>query len=92
MFRFIWLLCTYLLHSGSFMLCLLCTETEILERVIHDSFAEKGRKLFVTMNIRNVTFDHDSLNGKYECHAYAVKGKERKTYTFSINVIKSKTL
>jgi len=65
----------------------------VLERVLHDSFAESGLKLYITMNIRNVAMADDSTNGKYECHAYGVNDIKRSdSYTFSVNVIKSKTL
>jgi len=76
------------------LFCATLTDT-VLERVIHDSFAENGRKLFVTMHIKNVTMEDDSQNvnkGSYECHAYAVGDKKGDSFGFSVNVIKSKTL
>ena len=65
----------------------------VLERVLHDSFAESGLKLYITMNIRNVTVADDSKNGNYECHSYGVNDiVQSDTYLFSITVIESKTL
>ncbi|XP_078371492.1 hemicentin-2-like [Oculina patagonica] len=47
--------------------------------------------LFVTMHIRNVTLDDDSLYGalgSYECHAFAVGDvMERARHGFSVSVI-----
>ncbi|XP_078370890.1 immunoglobulin superfamily member 10-like isoform X1 [Oculina patagonica] len=50
---------------------------------------ENGRKLFVTMHIRNVTMKDDSTNklGNYECHAYAVNHYVPARYGFSVNVV-----
>ena len=65
----------------------------VLETVLHDSFAESGLKLYITMNIRNVTMADDSANGNYECQSYGVNDIEKRDdYKFSINVIESKTL
>ncbi|XP_068741187.1 basigin-like isoform X1 [Montipora capricornis] len=48
-------------------------------------------KLFVTLNIRNVTNDDDSdgILGRYECHAFAVNDSvaESKRHGFTVNVI-----
>ena len=59
-------------------------------KVLHNWFAESGRKLFKTMYIKNVTMKDDSKTAGYECHAYAVNEKKVPTYGFSINVIESK--
>lgn len=61
---------------------------------VPDSFAENGRKLFVTMHIINVTKEDDSHSdkGSYECHAYAVNHNTVKKYGFSVNVVEGKTL
>lgn len=60
---------------------------------VHDSFAENGRKLFVTMHIINVTVDDDSnsVKGSYECHAYAVNHNIVKKHGFGVNVVEGKT-
>ena len=66
--------------------------TQIL---MHEPFAENGRKLFVTMHIRNVTLEDDSnigIKGSYECHAYAVGHNKVSKYGFSVNVVEGKTL
>ena len=60
-------------------------------KVLHNWFAENGRKLFKTMYIKNVTMKDDSKTAGYECHAYAVNEKKVPSYGFSINVIESKT-
>lgn len=46
-------------------------------------------KLFVTLNIRNVTTDDDSNSGlgRYECHAFAVNDSVPRKHGFTINVI-----
>ncbi|XP_068691647.1 uncharacterized protein, partial [Montipora foliosa] len=55
-------------------------------------FTEKliqGVKLYTTMHIRNVTFEHDSAGrlGRYECHAYAVNDSVPRKHGFTVNVI-----
>lgn len=49
-------------------------------------------KLFVTLHIRNVTGDDDSLGplGGYECHAYAVADPNMRRHGFTVNVIRRK--
>ena len=46
-------------------------------------------KLFVTLNIRNVTTDDDSNSGlgRYECHAFAVNDSAVQKHGFTVNVI-----
>ncbi|XP_068692478.1 uncharacterized protein [Montipora foliosa] len=46
-------------------------------------------KLFVTLNIRNVTIDDDSDGslGRYECHAFAVNDSVARKHGFTVNVI-----
>jgi len=54
---------------------------------------ENGRKLFVTLHIRNVTMEDDSAVGalgRYECHAYAVGDPVARGHGFSVNVIRRK--
>ena len=54
---------------------------------------ENGRKLFVTLHIRNVTRDYDSQYGalgRYECHAYAVGDPLERKHGFSVNVVERK--
>ena len=57
------------------------------------SFADSKKKLFVTMFIRNVTLDDDSLFGvlgRYECHAFAVGNDvQSERHGFSVSVITS---
>jgi len=58
------------------------------------SFADgKKKKLFLTMFIRNVTLDDDSLFGAlgtYECHAFAVGNDvQSERHGFSVSVITS---
>ena len=57
------------------------------------TFKLTGVKLYTTMHIRNVTFEHDSRNGSlggYECQTYAVNGLVPGRHGFSVNVIPSK--
>ena len=52
-----------------------------------------GRKLIVTMTIKNVTLNDDSTYGplgRYECHALAVGDPLERRHGFSVNVILSK--
>ena len=57
------------------------------------TFKLTGVKLYTTMHIRNVTFEHDSVVGslgRYECHAYAFNDSVPKRHGFTVNVIPSK--
>ena len=47
-------------------------------------------KLFVTLNIRNVTLEDDSSGalGRYECHAFAVNDSAARKHGFTVKVIK----
>ena len=52
-----------------------------------------GKKLIVTMTIKNVTLNDDSTFGplgRYECHAFAVGDPVARKYGFYVNVILSK--
>ena len=52
-----------------------------------------GRKLIVTMTIKNVTLNDDSTFGplgRYECHAFAKGDLLERRHGFSVNVISSK--
>ena len=52
-----------------------------------------GRKLIVTMTIKNVTLNDDSTYGamgRYECHAFAGGDPVARTHGFTVNVILSK--
>ena len=52
-----------------------------------------GRKLIVTMTIKNVTLNDDSTFGalgRYECHAFAKGDPVERRHGFSVNVILSK--
>ena len=52
-----------------------------------------GRKLIVTMTIKNVTLNDDSTYGplgRYECHTFAEGDPEVRRHGFSVNVILSK--
>ena len=52
-----------------------------------------GRKLIVTMTIKNVTLSDDSTFGelgRYECHAFAKGDPKERRHGFSVNVISSK--
>jgi len=55
------------------------------------TFEDSKKKLFVTMFIRNVTLDDDSLFGvlgRYECHAFAVGNDvQSERHGFSVSVI-----
>lgn len=50
---------------------------------------ENGRKLFVTLHIRNATTADDSVGplGRYECLAFAVGRNDSKNYGFGITVL-----
>ena len=52
-----------------------------------------GRKLNVTMTLKNVTLNDDSTFGalgRYECHAFAGGDPVERRHGFSVNVISSK--
>ena len=52
-----------------------------------------GRKLIVTMTIKNVTLNDDStygLLGRYECHTFAEGDPKVRRHGFSVHVILSK--
>ena len=54
---------------------------------------ENGRKLFVTLHIRNVTMEDDSQYGalgRYECHAYAVGDPVARKHGFTVSVMERK--
>ena len=57
------------------------------------TFCAVGRKLFVTMTIKNVTLNDDSTYGalgRYECHTFAVGDPLERKHGFTVNVISSK--
>ena len=52
-----------------------------------------GRKLIVTMTLKNVTLNDDSsfgALGRYECHAFAQGDPLERRYGFGVTVILSK--
>ena len=52
-----------------------------------------GRKLIVTMTLKNVTLNDDSTFGaleRYECHAFAQGDPLERRHGLSVNVILSK--
>ena len=52
-----------------------------------------GRKLIVTMTLKNVTLNDDvtyGALGRYECHAFAKGYPLERRHGFSVNVISSK--
>ncbi|XP_068740167.1 titin-like [Montipora capricornis] len=69
-------------------------ENLFLEKRIEDFRVSGGKtatKLFVTLNIRNVTLEDDSNGklGRYECHAFAVNDSvaDAQRHGFTVNVI-----
>lgn len=61
--------------------------------IIMGLFVENGRKLFVTLHIRNATTADDSTLGplgRYECLAFAVGRNDSINYGFGITVLESK--